>query len=216
MKSKRPSSEPRAESGEKRPRRKLMSAEDEALWHAVTQTITPLEKRPRAPAADVREVARETIKPAHRKPAAKDAAPSAPPPSVPKPSAKLPPPAPFEVKRAKRLRRGALEIEDRLDLHGMRQAEAHRALRSFLLSAHARGLRHVKVITGKGRSNDADDRPFDLHASDRPGVLKRLVPGWLSESDLAAVVVSFTGAGKQHGGEGALYVHLRRKRSAKD
>ncbi len=134
----------------------------------------------------------------------------------PKPPPKTPPPAPFEVKRAKRLRRGALEIEDRIDLHGMRQAEAHRALRSFLLSAHARGLRHVKVITGKGRSNEPDDRPFDLHGTDRPGVLKRLVPGWLAEPDLTAVVVSFTGAGKQHGGEGALYVHLRRKRSAMD
>ena len=193
-----------------------MSAEDEALWRAVTATIKPLEKRPRAPLVEIRDTAKETIKPATRKPATKAAVPRPPPPAAPKPPAKSPPPAPFEVKRAKRLRRGALEIEDRLDLHGMRQAEAHRALRSFLLSAHARGLRHVKVVTGKGRSNEQDDRPFDLHASDRPGVLKRLVPSWLSESDLAAVVVSFTGAGKQHGGEGALYVHLRRKRSAMD
>lgn len=216
MKSKRPKPEVPSDSGEARPRRKHMTAEDEALWRAVTATIKPLEMRPRTPLAEVGEAAKETAKPATRKPPTKVVAPRPPAPPAPKPAAKSPPPATFEVKRAKRLRRGALEIEDRLDLHGMRQAEAHRALRSFLLSAHARGLRHVKVITGKGRSNEQDDRPFDLHGTDRPGVLKRLVPGWLSESDLAAVVVSFTGAGKQHGGEGALYVHLRRKRSAKD
>lgn len=214
MKSKRPKSESSPGDGEKRPPRKHMSAEDEALWRAVTASVEPLDKRPRAPQVDIREAATEPLKPATRKPATKEAAPRPPAALAPKPAPKTPPPAPFEVKRAKRLRRGALEIEDRIDLHGMRQAEAHRALRSFLLSAHARGLRHVKVITGKGRSKESDDRPFDLHAADRPGVLKRLVPGWLSESDLAAVVVSFTGAGKQHGGEGALYVHLRRRRSA--
>lgn len=197
-------------------RRSPLSSEDEALWRAVTETITPIERRV-APA------------PAKAKPASEPAAASSPPRAKPKtpapkpapaPPPKIapakPPAAPFEAKRAKRLRRGHLDIEARLDLHGMRQAEAHRALRGFILSAQARGLRHVKVITGKGRSSDPDDRPFDLHGPDRPGILKRLVPAWLGEPDLAAVVVSFTGAGRQHGGEGAIYVHLRRSRPRSD
>lgn len=196
-------------------RRSPLSSEDEALWRAVTETITPIERRV-APS------------PAKAKPASEPASPIATPRPKPKtPPAKLapapppktspakPPAAPFEAKRAKRLRRGHLDIEARLDLHGMRQAEAHRALRGFILSAQARGLRHVKVITGKGRSSDPEDRPFDLHGPDRPGILKRLVPAWLGEPDLAAVVVSFTGAGRLHGGEGAIYVHLRRSRSHK-
>lgn len=197
-------------------RRSPLSSEDEALWRAVTETITPIERRV-APA------------PAKAKPASEPAAASSPhlakpktpaPKPAPAPPPKIapakPPAAPFEAKRAKRLRRGHLDIEARLDLHGMRQAEAHRALRGFILSAQARGLRHVKVITGKGRSSDPDDRPFDLHGPDRPGILKRLVPAWLGEPDLAAVVVSFTGAGRQHGGEGAIYVHLRRSRPRSD
>lgn len=209
MKGKRPSATADEPAAHKR--RRHLSAEDEALWHAVTQTITPIERR--------------TV-PAPARTKAKPPAPAAPSPAKtelstrqartlrpdsPKAVPAEAPATPFEAKRAKRLRRGHLDIEARLDLHGMRQAEAHRALCAFLVSAHARGLRHVKVITGKGRSSDPDDRPFDLHAPDRPGVLRRLVPVWLGEPDLSAIVVSFTGAGKQHGGDGALYVHLRRR-----
>jgi DNA-nicking Smr family endonuclease len=93
----------------------------------------------------------------------------------------------------------------------MRQREAHRALRSFLLGAQARGLRYVRIITGKGGSDEPDARPFHLDAPDPRGVLKRLVPAWLNEPELAAVIVGFTPAGRRHGGAGALYVHLRRR-----
>jgi DNA-nicking Smr family endonuclease len=192
-----------------------MSAEDEALWRAVTETIKPLERRPPPgrkpmPVAPVEQPISAAPSPRAKPETPAPRRPSTAIPRAPKPSE----PPPFEVKRARRLRRGKLEIDARIDLHGMRQAEAHRALRSFLLSSHARGLRHVKVITGKGRSTDEGARPFDLHGADKPGVLKRLVPTWLTEADLAAVVVSFTGAGRQHGGDGALYVHLRRRKSA--
>lgn len=197
-------------------RRRHLSAEDEALWHAVTKTITPIERRTVPDPEQSREPLAASPSPVRSK-RELTAVPAKAPPPAPRKAAATPPPAtPFEAKRAKRLRRGHLDIEARLDLHGMRQAEAHRALRGFLMSAHARGLRHVKVITGKGRSSDPDDRPFDLHGPDRPGILKRLVPAWLGEADLAAVVVSFTGAGKQHGGDGAIYIHLRRSRRHSD
>lgn len=211
MKGKRPTPPTDAERGAPR-RRRHLSAEDEALWHAVTKTIMPIVRRTVPDPAKAKDGLPAPAGPARDK-SDVPAAPAKAPPSAPRKMAAAPEPSqPFEPKRAKRLRRGHLDIEARLDLHGMRQAEAHRALRAFLLSAQARGLRHVKVITGKGRSSDPDDRPFDLHGPDRPGVLKRLVPNWLGEADLAAVVVSFTGAGKQHGGEGAIYVHLRRSR----
>jgi DNA-nicking Smr family endonuclease len=194
-----------------------LTAEDEALWRAVAETVAPLDKRtPPRPEPMEGQLLRRSGKdqsaaedhPTTTKSASKVAPSASRRAAVTSPR---PPPTPvFEVKRARRLRRGVLAIEDRIDLHGMRQAEARRALRSFLLSAHARGLRHVKIITGKGRADVLHDRPFDLHSSERPGVLKRLVPAWLAEPDLAAVVVSFTSAGRQHGGEGALYVHLRR------
>lgn len=123
----------------------------------------------------------------------------------------VPPIAEFDRKNAKRLRSGRVEIEGRLDLHGMRQDEAHHALRAFLNRAHGRGLRWVLVITGKGgAAGRADDIGDDVIPVRDRGVLKRNVPRWLEESDLRALIVSFTGAAAHHGGEGALYVHLRK------
>lgn len=137
-----------------------------------------------------------------------------------------PPVNDFDRKAARRIRSGRIEIEARIDLHGMRQSEAHSALRSFLHGCHARGVRWVLVITGKGRPSRAwepghdeaapsvrrgrDDRP-SWHDDER-GVLKRNVPRWLAEPDLRSIVVSYTTASPPHGGEGALYVHLRARR----
>lgn len=115
----------------------------------------------------------------------------------------------------RRLRSGRINIEARLDLHGMRQGEAHGALRHFLFASQQRGLRWVMVITGKGGRTsrpDSDVDHFDgfgRHAE--PGVLRRNVPRWLQEPDLRALVIGFQTAGPQHGGDGALYIHLRRR-----
>lgn len=125
----------------------------------------------------------------------------------------VPPVAQFDRKKAKKIRAGHIEIEAKIDLHGMRQDEAHHALRGFLSRTQGRGLRWVLVITGKGKVGlDRDDEtPFDMtHNRDR-GVLKRNVPRWLEEPDLRALVVSYTTASISHGGEGALYVHLRKR-----
>src|ERR1019366_4885255 len=90
-------------------------------------------------------------------------------------------------------------IDARLDLHGLTQSEAHAALLRFLRSAGARDARLVLVITGKGRGGE-------------PGVLRRQVPQWLGLPEFRSLVLGFEDAHVTHGGEGALYVRLRRAR----
>jgi DNA-nicking Smr family endonuclease len=97
--------------------------------------------------------------------------------------------------------RGKEPIDARLDLHGLTQAQAHSALLHFLREASARGARLVLVITGKGGRGDSER-----------GVLKRQVPHWLALPEFRAFVVGYDDAGLRHGGEGALYVRLRRPR----
>lgn len=135
--------------------------------------------------------------------------------SPPAPRAQVPPLADFDRKKARKIRTGRLEIEARIDLHGLRQAEAHAALKRFLHSCFNRGQQWVLVITGKGLSDAARHSSGDdtvIPSSSGRGVLKQNVPRWLNEPDLRAIVVSYAAAGIQHGGEGALYVHLRSRR----
>lgn len=107
-----------------------------------------------------------------------------------------------------RLRRGALEPEARLDLHGFTEVAAHGALTRFLRDAAARGQRLVLVVTGKGAPS-VQDAPFGR--SDRMrGVLKTMAPRWLAEPELAGFVADVRIAHRRHGGEGALYVYLRK------
>ncbi|WP_340321995.1 Smr/MutS family protein [Chelatococcus albus] len=123
------------------------------------------------------------------------------------PSPKLPPLAPLDRRLRVALKRGTQTVDAKLDLHGLRQAEAHGALVAFLVRARARGARVVLVVTGKGGAPHHGD-PFGER-----GVLRRLVPQWLCLPDLRSVVLGFEEAGREHGGEGALYVRLRRRRA---
>ena len=120
--------------------------------------------------------------------------------------------AEFDARKARKIKAGRIEIQARLDLHGMRQSEAHSALQAFLLRAHARKLKWVLVITGKGTfardGNNPDPLGGDWSAPQR-GVLRNNVPKWLAEPQLRSVVVSYTTAAVHHGGEGALYIQLR-------
>ena len=172
---------------------------DAELWARVARSAKPLHKSRRAAAI-------QAPKP-RPKPAAKGAAPKA------KPVPKAPPkPAPtvrgevLDRQTARRLERGALAVEARLDLHGMRQREAHAALRRFLKSAQGKGYRHVLVITGKGAEPDLG-RPF--YEEDSRGVLRQAVPHWLAAPELAPLIVSYAEAPRRLGGEGALYLRLR-------
>ncbi|MBV9044505.1 MAG: Smr/MutS family protein [Alphaproteobacteria bacterium] len=108
------------------------------------------------------------------------------------------------------MRRGVLEPDARLDLHGITESAAHNRLLVFLKNAQLRGHKLVLVVTGKGKAQAAD-APFDMELNQRSrGVLKTAVPRWLEEHDFAGLVASTRAAHKKHGGEGALYIYLRK------
>ena len=109
-----------------------------------------------------------------------------------------------------RLRRGLISPDARLDLHGFTERDAHHALLLFLRSAQTRRHRLVLVVTGKG-ARVAPDAPFDMELNYRSrGVLKAVVPRWLREPSFAAIVAGVRSAHVRHGGEGALYIYLRK------
>ena len=99
-----------------------------------------------------------------------------------------------------RLRRGRIRPEAQLDLHGMTQDAAHRALAAFIARAQNDGRRCVIVVTGKGR------------VSEGGGVLRQGVPGWLNTPALRPRIMGFCAAQQRDGGAGAVYVLLRRTR----
>lgn len=196
--------------GRRRPGRGL-SAEERALWRHVAGTAQPLRKPAKA-----------------APPTAAPAPPSSPPTLPARPTAAPtvfrigeraatgvgltlpePPPAPEITDRRvrARLRRGKLRPEARIDLHGLTLDEAQAALTRFLLGAHARGLRLVLVITGKGRSIAAA-QPYVPEG----GALRRHLPLWLGRPPLAPAVLSHAEAHASHGGGGAFYVWLRARR----
>ena len=119
---------------------------------------------------------------------------------------------PFDRRQLNQIARGKLALERVLDLHGMRQHEAHEAMCEFIHSAIASDIRLVLVITGKGRLA-AGAGPADDH--DRPGILRRQVPHWLKGSRLRNLVLGFAEASPGHGGAGALYIRLRKRRDTK-
>lgn len=192
----------------RRPRRHV-TPDEAKLWRTVTKQFVPLDPA-RVESEGIEQPGLAGSKPGHSKPT---------PPAQPVVAAKRPAPkigAPlsdFEPRRAKRLAAGRLPIDGKLDLHGLRQDEARRELLSFLHRAQDAGLKHVKVITGKGAAGteDAEPRPFDLFDDNRRGVLRDQVPRWLSDGSFRPLVVSFTVAGRGHGGGGALYVQIRKK-----
>jgi DNA-nicking Smr family endonuclease len=105
---------------------------------------------------------------------------------------------------ARKLGRGRLEPQARLDLHGMTSDRAHAALGGFVARSRDAGLRCVLVVTGKGRGEGGGARG--------EGVLRREAPRWLATPPLAQMVVGVFEAHARHGGGGALYVYLRRRR----
>ena len=181
-------------------RKRILSEDERALWESVTKQTKPLRKKHRAAKPDAgapdtkAQLAAKTA-------VSSPSTPRANPPKIAKPAA--PPLAPLGRRERAQLSRGRKEIEARLDLHGMTQARAHRALSTFLQRAHLDGLTFVLIITGKGKTGygEADC-----------GVLRRQVPQWLSQPEFRTLVVGFEAAHIGHGGEGALYVRVRRSR----
>jgi DNA-nicking Smr family endonuclease len=179
-----------------RRRSRGLTPDERHLWAQVARSVRPLKGH--ALDADL----------IPEPPASPDAASSAPIPARPaqgRGEATLPPLVPLERRTKTALRRGRQGIEAVIDLHGMRQAEAHQALRSFLHRSQGAGLKVVLVVTGKGAAGA--EAPFTER-----GVLRRMVPHWLRLPDLRPLVVGFEEAAYHHGGAGALYVRLRRSR----
>jgi DNA-nicking Smr family endonuclease len=185
-------------------RRRQLSDEEEALWRGFARSIEPL-RRLRVPAAKrtADAAASEERKP--QPPAAARGAPLRAKAAAETLSPKTPPLAPLERRLKQRVARGREAIDARIDLHGYTQARAHSALLAFLQRAQNDGARLALVVTGKGVMRG------ERHDAER-GVLKRLVPIWLALPEFRPFVLGFEVAHVGHGGEGALYVRLRRAR----
>jgi DNA-nicking Smr family endonuclease len=183
--------------------------DDGELWQRLTEAVKPLhpETRKARPAPKPTAAAKPEI--------AKAAKPAAmkPPPAVQPslPVLRKRAIAGLDQRKADRLRRGELDIDARLDLHGMTQEAAHAALGNFMNRAAAQGHRCVLVITGKGAPRPRDEEAAGFMPA-RSGVLRAAVPRWLAEPTLRPLIVAIHPAAPQHGGDGALYVLLKRKR----
>lgn len=176
---------------------------DDDLWWRVAESITPLRHRRRTPS----------------KPPVKAEEGEASPPRKPR-ALPAPKPAPthkptlaelthdrlsdLDKRTGQKLVRGKLPLEGRIDLHGMTQEQAHRHLARFIETSAEVGKRCVLVITGKGAK-----------AGGEIGVLRAAVPRWLNGSDLRPLVLAIRYAQAKDGGEGALYVLLKRRRDSR-
>jgi DNA-nicking Smr family endonuclease len=183
-----------------RRRRPPITADDAALWARVISRVKPLAETPPPPlepdpepeTPPVPEPPGPRLLPRRRAPSGKAANPL-----LPLTHGST---AGVDKRTAERFRKGAMEIEARLDLHGLTREAAYGALTRFLREGAARGRRMVLIITGKGLRAESD------------GVLKAAVPRWLNEPGLRPLILSFTYAQPRDGGEGALYVFLKRDR----
>jgi len=183
-------------------RRRRLTEDEHKLWSGITRSIVPLHRRrPRplpvlqAQGADATRFERPkaTVRPRPEAPPARA------------PPAQRPPPAlaGLDRRQRQRLARGTEPIDRRIDLHGRSQGEAHAALLAFLRSAQVDGARLVLVITGKGGAGGGT-------VAGARGILRRQVPHWLRLPEFRRCVLAAAPAHPAHGGEGALYVQLRR------
>ena len=191
---------------EPRRRRRELSEVERALWRGVARSVRPLRRPARRDADETEQaIAAPPARASHKAKGSKGTKPIkvVEPARAAKPSA--PPPLAGLARREKQqIARGRTAIDARIDLHGMTQSQAHAALVRFLRRAQGEGARFVLVVTGKGSraANGASER----------GVLRRQVPLWLQLPELRDTVVGFEEAHVAHGGEGALYVRLRKVR----
>lgn len=178
--------------------------DDAALWARVAETAEPLKTRNR-----VTQIATPPRPAQPPKAKTGPAVSGKPPGAAPRPSHA--PQTGLDRQTARKLGKGLLAVEARLDLHGLRQRDAHVALRKFLKWAQGKDYRHVLVITGKGSARAV---PSNFYEEETRGILRQAVPHWLSHGDLAPLIVSFSEAPRRLGGEGALYVRLRKSAQA--
>lgn len=180
-----------------------------ALWAEVTKDVRRARRVKRAAkphAGATRKPKVDTHSPG--------VAPSVPAPRAPVQVASKPirAPAQLDGSTLRRLKEGRVDPEAKLDLHGLTQSQAHNRLATFLHRAHDHDLRCVLVVTGKGGGRAESDRLPHEFSSSGHGVLKTLVPRWLREGDIKRFVTGVAEAHPKHGGAGALYIYVRRRK----
>lgn len=187
----------------KRGRVRQLTDEDRILWRRVTSTVTPIVRGETESPSGLGEIRdegyrRQEARPADGKLGEKGHAPGKQPlPPAPRPRLAIERPVRDKIAR------GRIPIDARIDLHGLTQHQAHVMLLNFLHRAHRHHLRHVLVITGKGSSRGSE------------GVLSRTVPEWLATPSFHPLVSGYSPAARHHGGNGALYVRLRRQKDGR-
>ena len=190
-----------------------LSAEERHLWEKVAKSATPLDP----PARNLSLPEIEGPKPAPAIPRERISAfrigekarhkPHPPQPGTDLSTRLAQAPVRMDHGAYRKLVRGKLKPDSRIDLHGMTIAQAHPALIRFVFSAYDRGDRLVLVITGKGKDRDSDT-PIPI----KVGILRHQVPAWLHTPPLGALVLDIREAHQRHGGGGAYYVYLKRPR----
>ncbi|MCX5581387.1 Smr/MutS family protein [Kaistia terrae] len=186
-------------------RKRSLSGEERTLWAIVARTVAPLRPEDMMAEPPAPPVAEAPVMSAPSKGAGASANAGKLGKAVPPPP---PPLHPIERRTLTRVARGTIEIDGRIDLHGLTQLDAHDRLHGFLRDAQSRGSKLVIVITGKGKVGGDD--PYGMNER---GVLRRRVPQWLAEPGLRNIVIGFEEAHRSHGGGGALYVRIRKKRT---
>lgn len=193
-----------------RARKRTLTAQEEALWQTVTAEATPRpgRKRLRSPAPP-EELSKTVKEPKQANRSIKKIGLSV---AVAPPRPPVPLLAPLDRRTSKKLVRGQLTPDARLDLHGMTRRSAEPALLRFVADARAQGLKLVLVITGKGAPGHLlHGRDFHSDAA-ATSVLRNFVPELLQEPQFRTHVTGFQPAHPKHGGGGALYLWLRRQR----
>jgi DNA-nicking Smr family endonuclease len=203
-----------------------MTPDEAELWRQIAHSIDKVRTKPRVtahggePAAPAPGPA--TTPPTPKRGAVERRAAADTPRQMPPPAkGQAPRPAEFDRRTLRQVAAGKVRIDARLDLHGLHQDTARARLRAFLAGCQANGHRMVLVITGKGgvRPLAADlfshrKRGGEGSGPSPLGVLRRSVPQWLEEPEFRAIVMGYAAAGVRHGGEGALYIRLRKAREA--
>jgi DNA-nicking Smr family endonuclease len=191
----------------RRPGRRL-TAEEAQVWAQVARTVTPLEKRrPKAEAVVAEPVPPQIV--VSPPPPAKKVKGRVPPPLPPKPvAAKSQVESQLQLDGSweKRISKGTLVPDFSLDLHGSSLDQAYVRLMHGLTQAKSMGARVVLVVTGKSRPVDAMDR------GTARGAIRAKIADWLAASEHSYDIVAIRGAHRRHGGQGALYVVLKKRR----
>ena len=200
---------------------KNLSSEDRRLWKQVTDTVTPrkinliegdneflaamqdVKKGSNFPSSDIKKSSLSKVAMPSYSPSINQQKPL---------SATVPPLLGYNKREKSRLSRGLTTIDGKIDLHGLTQDQAHKALHIFVGRAVASGWKNVLVITGKGTTHyNHSLKSCGEIGQESPGVLRRKVPQWLSEPSVRNMVLGYETASVSHGGTGALFVRLRKR-----